>query len=88
MSALYTVNEGKLQKSLNINTVNVIHKWEPTPLSIVSLLSLHFMNRTTFQLVLQFTELTWGKKQRIVTFKASNFLQDFDILSAKFHTLL
>lgn len=31
----------------------------PTPLSIVSLLSLHFMNRTTFQLVLQFTELTW-----------------------------
>lgn len=29
-----------------------------TPLSIVSLLSLHFMNRTTFQLVLQFTELT------------------------------
>lgn len=31
----------------------------PTPLSIVSLLSLHFMNRTTFQLVLQLTELTW-----------------------------
>lgn len=30
----------------------------PTPLSIVSLLSLHFMNRTTFQLVLQLTELT------------------------------
>lgn len=31
----------------------------PTPFSIVSLLSLHFMNRTTFQLVLQLTELTW-----------------------------
>lgn len=30
----------------------------PTPLRIVSLLSLHFMNKTTFQLVLQFTEFT------------------------------
>lgn len=29
-----------------------------TPFSIVSLLSLHFMKRTTFQLVLQFTEFT------------------------------
>lgn len=36
----------------------------PTPLSIVSLLSLHFMNRTTFQLVLQLTELTWKARSR------------------------
>lgn len=32
-----------------------------TPFSMSSLLSLHFMKRTIFQLVLQLTELTWGR---------------------------
>ena len=38
----------------------------PTPFRMVSLLSLHFMNRTTFQLVLQFTEFTWREEEEDV----------------------
>lgn len=34
---------------------NTVH----TPFRMTSLLSLHFINKTIFQLVLQFTEFTW-----------------------------
>lgn len=35
-----------------------------TPLRMISLLSLHFINKTIFQLVLQFTEFTWEERRR------------------------
>lgn len=39
-----------------------------TPFRMTSLLSLHFIKRTIFQLVLQFTEFTWvGNENRIVS---------------------
>lgn len=37
-----------------------------TPFNMSSLLSLHFMKRTIFQLVLQLTELTWKANLRVI----------------------
>lgn len=50
---------GQYRHYPSVNKLQASRALSLTPLRISSLLSLHFMKRTIFQLVLQFTELTY-----------------------------
>lgn len=45
-----------------------------TPFKTISWLSLHFINRTIFQLVLQLTEFTWNKDDNRIALSSLSFI--------------